>query len=65
MWRNHFGDFGDFAGKVRTLTGKHEREFTVQQAAYDLRKLRAKQLVVKHGRARRYPVPGEAARTIA
>jgi hypothetical protein len=33
--------------------------------AYDLRKLRAKQLVVKPGRTRRYQVPGEAARTIA
>ena len=56
---------GDLAGKVRSLTGQNQDEFTVRQAAYDLRKLRAKQLVVKPGRTRRYQVPGEAARTIA
>jgi len=56
---------GDLAGKVRSLTGQNEDQFTVRQAAYDLRKLRAKQLVVKPGRTRRYQVPGEAARTIA
>ena len=56
---------GDLAGKVRSLTGQNEEEFTVRQAAYDLRKLRAKQLVVKPGRTRSYRVPGEAARTFA
>jgi hypothetical protein len=56
---------GDLAGKVRSLTGKNQDEFTVRHAAYDLRKLRAKQLVLKPGRTRRYQVPGEAARTIA
>ena len=56
---------GDLAHKVRSLTGQGEQQYTVRQAAYDLRKLRAKQLVVKPGRARRYQVPGEAARTIA
>jgi hypothetical protein len=56
---------GDLAGKVRSVTGQNQEEFTVRQAAYDLRKLRAKQLVVKPGRTRRYQVPGEAARTIA
>jgi hypothetical protein len=33
--------------------------------AYDLRKLRGKQLVIKPGRTRRYQVPGQGARTIA
>ena len=56
---------GDLAGKVRSLTGQSEQEYTIRQAAYDLRKLRVKQLVVKPGRTRRYQVPGEAARTIA
>jgi hypothetical protein len=56
---------GDLAGKVRSLTGQNQDEFTVRQAAYDLRKLRAKQLVVKPGRTRRHQVPAEAARTIA
>jgi hypothetical protein len=52
----------DLATKVQALTGE---DYTVRQAAYDLRKLRGKQLVVKPARTRRYHVPGEAARTIA
>lgn len=55
----------DLAEKVRSLTGQTSADYTVRQAAYDLRKLRGKQLVVKPGRTRRYQVPGEAARTIA
>lgn len=55
----------DLASKVRSLTGQDEHRYTVRQAAYDLRKLRAKQLVVKPGRSRRYHVPGQAACTIA
>jgi hypothetical protein len=39
--------------------------YTTRQAAYDLRKLRGKELLVKPGRARRYQVPPQAARTIA
>jgi hypothetical protein len=50
---------------VRSLTGQAKADYTVRQAAYDLRKLRGKQLVVKPGRTRRYHVPGQAARTIA
>jgi hypothetical protein len=38
--------------------------YTVRQAAYDLRKLRGKDLVVKPGRSRRYQLPLRAARTI-
>ena len=41
------------------------RAYTVRQAAYDLRKIRGKQLVDKPGRGRRYHLPTEAARTIA
>ncbi len=55
----------DLATKVRSLTGHNEEGYTVRQAAYDLRKLRGKQLVVKPNRIRRYHVPGHAARTIA
>ncbi len=54
----------DLAAKVRSLTGQTEQNYTVRQAAYDLRKLRGKQLVVKPGRTRLYQVPGQAARTI-
>lgn len=55
----------DLTAKVRALTGQSEHDYTIRQAAYDLRKLRGKHLVVKPGRTRRYHVPGQAARTIA
>lgn len=54
----------DLAARVRSMTGQPETAYTVRQAAYDLRKLRGKQLVAKPGRSRRYHVPPEAARTI-
>ena len=47
------------------LTGVDDCDYTVRQAAYDLRKLRGKQLVDKPARTRRYRVPPLAARTIA
>jgi hypothetical protein len=55
----------DLATKVRSLTGQREHDYTIRQSAYDLRKLRGKQLVVKTGRTRRYHVPQQAARTLA
>lgn len=61
------GGFGVAAlgAKVRAITGWDETGYSIRQAAYDLRKLRAKDLVVKPGDARRYQVPPAAARTIA
>jgi hypothetical protein len=53
----------DLAAKVKANTGEHT--YTVRQAAYDLRKLRGKELIEKPGRTRRYHVPGSSARTIA
>src|SRR6266545_3708855 len=53
---------GQLATKVHTLTG--HTDYTVRQAAYDLRKIRGKQLVDKTGRSRRYHLPPHAARTI-
>jgi hypothetical protein len=50
------------AVKVRTMTG--HTDYTVRQAAYDLRKLRGKRLIDKPGRSRRYQLPAHAARTI-
>src|SRR5512132_2645697 len=55
----------DLAAKIRAQTGATEHEYTTRQAAYDLRKLRGKHLVVKPNRPRRYHVPGEAASAIA
>jgi hypothetical protein len=52
----------DFAARVQTMTG-HE-SYTIRQAAYDLRKLRGKQLADKLGRTRRYHIPPDAVRAI-
>jgi hypothetical protein len=52
----------DLAAKVNASTSSDT--YTVRQAAYDLRKLRGKDLVDKPGRTRRYHVPTLAARTI-
>jgi hypothetical protein len=53
----------EHAAKVRGMTG--QAGYTIRQAAYDLRKLRGKNLITKPGRSRRYHVPPQAARTIA
>ena len=53
----------EHTAKVRRMAGHHG--YTTRQAAYDLRKLRGKQLIDKAGRTRRYHVPPPAARTIA
>lgn len=55
----------EFTSKVHAITGQAETDYSVRQAAYDLRKLRGKQLIDKPGRTRSYHVPTHAARTIA
>jgi hypothetical protein len=55
----------EFTAQVQAITGQAPENYSTRQAAYDLRKLRAKQLITKPGRTRRYHVPGDAARTIA
>jgi hypothetical protein len=52
------------ASRVQHLSGTGPDSYTVRQAAYDLRKFRAKHLVEKPGRTRRYHVPPDALRTI-
>jgi len=52
------------AAKVQQMTGQTDRDYTTRQAAYDLKKLRGKHLVVKPGRSRRYHAPPQALRTI-
>jgi len=54
-----------FTTQVHAITGQSPDRYSTRQAAYDLRKLRGKQLITKPGRTRRYYVPGDAARTIA
>ncbi len=53
----------EHAAKVAAMTG--QAGYTIRQAAYDLRKLRAKGLAGKPGRSRRCHIPPDAARTIA
>jgi len=53
----------EFTTRVQAMTG--HAGYTTRQAAYDLRKLRGKQLVDKPGKTRRYHVPPPAARTIS
>jgi len=53
----------DFTAKIQAMTG--QAGYTTRQAAYDLRKLRGKNLVEKPSRSRRYQTSPQAARTIA
>ncbi len=55
----------DFAAKVNAMGALAGADYTVRQAAYDIRKLRGKHLVVKPDHTRRYHVPGDAARTMS
>jgi len=52
----------DLAAKVHAMTGN--TGYTARQAAYDLRKLRGKNLTEKTGRSRRYHLPPRTARII-
>jgi hypothetical protein len=56
---------GQFTAKVHARTGASDTDYTVRQAAYDLRKLRGKHLAALPNRTRRYRVVPLAARTIA
>jgi hypothetical protein len=51
--------------KARAMTGHAPSDYTVRQAAYDLKKLRGKGLITKLGRMRRYHVQPPAMRAIA
>ena len=53
----------EFTARVQAMNG--HATCTTRQAAYDLRKLRGKNLIIKPGRSRRYHTPAPAARTIA
>ena len=53
----------EFTAKVHTMTG--DTGYTIRQAAYDLRKLRGKELITKPGRTHRYHLDPRTAGTIA
>ena len=55
----------EFTAKVHTMTGQTGTDYTSRQGAYDLRKLRGKDLITKPGRTRRYQIPAHVASTIA
>jgi hypothetical protein len=52
------------AAKVQQTTGQTDADYTTRQAAYDLKKLRGKHLVIKPSKSRRYHAPPDALRTI-
>ncbi len=54
----------DLAQEVCSLSGQSATDYTVRQAAYDLKKFRAKNLVAKVARSRRYTVPVSALRAM-
>jgi len=56
---------GELTTKARAMTGQTPADYTVRQAAYDLKKLRGKGLINKRGRSRRYQVQPPAMRAIA
>ena len=53
----------DFAARVRAQTGQTSDAYGARQAAYDLKKLRGKQLILKRAPTRRYEPTPEAVRT--
>ena len=52
------------AGKVRSQSGQAESEYSPRRAAYDLKKLRAKQLARRIGSTRRYEATPEGLRAL-
>jgi hypothetical protein len=51
--------------KARAMTGQTSSDYTVRQAAYDLKKLRGKDLITKLARTHRYQAQPSALRAIA
>jgi len=54
-----------FRAKVLSMTGQSDADYTPRHAAYDLKKLRGKQLISKMGRSRRYQLCPSSMRSIA
>jgi hypothetical protein len=55
----------ELTAKVRTTITHVDQPYTIRQAAYDLKKLRAKGLIAQAGRSRRYAVQADSLRAIA
>src|ERR1700733_9174464 len=54
----------NLALQIRWATGKPEPQYGVRRAAYDIKKLRAKGLVRRIGKSRRYEVIPEGLRSL-
>ena len=54
----------DFAATVQSMRDSTLLQYDARRAAYDLKKLRAKNLLTKLGRSRRYSIPSQAIRII-
>ena len=55
----------ELTAKITNTTADSDRAYTRRQTAYDLKKLRAKGLITKMGRSRRYSVQPHALRAVA
>jgi hypothetical protein len=54
----------ELAAQVRAIQGQAESEYGARRAAYDIKKLRGKGLLVKRGKSRRYEAVPEGLRAI-
>jgi hypothetical protein len=54
----------DVAGQVHSMSGQPESEYGPRRAAYDIKKLRAKGMVSKIGKSRRYETVPEGIRSL-
>jgi hypothetical protein len=54
----------DLARQVHSMRGLPESEYGTRRAAYDIKKLRAKGMVQKIGKSRRYEAPSAGLRTL-
>jgi len=55
---------GEFAAAIRSMPKAVDADYHARRAAYDLKKLRGKNLVSKVAKSHRYPVPPSAIRTM-
>jgi hypothetical protein len=53
-----------FRAQILSMTGQSQADYTQRHAAYDLKKLRGKQLITKMGRSRRYEASPSSLRAI-
>ena len=55
----------EFASRVRAITGQNEEEYGARRAAYDLKKIRGKDLVTKVSSSRHYQPLSQGLKTVA